>query len=249
MKISAIECVEGTEIPLFSLDVNEDFAFKAYHCGSRCRLKNLEAHYIKKINRQSPIEEAIRFLNNLEITRKQATTRNQNFLLAPIRIDNHKYKNETIIQAFEHFVTSRLGYSKFRRDFKLPSISTSTLLTTKVKKLKKKSVFHSIFSNLSDDRQKICALLIDEVYVKSALESQCRHVFGSALNKPYKLAKTLLCFMVVCTFGGPNFMCKMIPVKELDSEFLYEQTTALLEELKQSLPIRSRSGCNNLRLQ
>ena len=40
--------------------------------------------------------------------------------------------------------------------------------------------------------------------------------------------------MVACTFGGPNFICKMIPVKELDSEFLYEQTTALLEELKQS---------------
>ena len=40
--------------------------------------------------------------------------------------------------------------------------------------------------------------------------------------------------MVACTFGGPNFICIMIPVKELDSEFLYEQTTAILEELKQS---------------
>ena len=40
--------------------------------------------------------------------------------------------------------------------------------------------------------------------------------------------------MVACKFGGPNFICKMIPVKELDSEFLYEQTTALLEDMKQS---------------
>ena len=151
---------------------------------TRCRLKNLKAHYIKKISRQSPIEEAIRFLKNLEITRKQTTILNQISLLAPITIDNHEHKNETIFQAFEHFVTSRLGYSKFRRDFKLPSVSTSTRLTSKVKKLRKNSVFHSIFSNLSDDRQKICALLIDEVYVKSALEYQGGQVFGSAANKP-----------------------------------------------------------------
>ena len=65
VKIVTIECVEGTGIPLFSPDVNEDFTYEAYHCGSRCRLKNLEAHYIKKINRQSLFEEAIRFLNNL----------------------------------------------------------------------------------------------------------------------------------------------------------------------------------------
>ena len=50
VKIAAIECVEGTEIALFSLDVNENFTFEAYHCGSRCRLKNLEAYYIKKIS-------------------------------------------------------------------------------------------------------------------------------------------------------------------------------------------------------
>ena len=67
VKIVAIECVEGTGIPLFSLDFNEDFTYEAYHCGSRCRFKNLEAHYIKKINRQSLIEEAIIILKTLEI--------------------------------------------------------------------------------------------------------------------------------------------------------------------------------------
>ena len=145
MKIVAIECVKRTGIPLFSLDVIEDFTFEAYHCGSRCRLKKFGAYYIKKISRQSPIEEAIRFLKNLEITRKQTTFVNQIFLLAPITIDNHKYKNETIVQAFEYFVTSRLGYSKFRRDFKLPSVSTSTRLTSKVKKLKKFSFSQYLF--------------------------------------------------------------------------------------------------------
>ena len=133
-------------------------------------MKNLEAHYIKKINRQFLIEEAIRFLKNFEITRKQTTILNQIYLLAPIAIGNRKYINETIVQAFEYFVTSRSGYSKFRRDFELPSVSTLTRLTSKVKKIEDFQFFHSIFSNLSDDRQKICALLIDEIYVKSALE-------------------------------------------------------------------------------
>ena len=234
VKIVAIECVEGKGIPLFSLDVNEDFTYEAYHCGSRCWLKNLEALSIKKINRQSLIEEAIRFLKNLEINRKQKTILNPISLLAPIAIGNRKYNNETIVQAFEYFVTSRSGYSKFWRDFELPSVYTLTRLTSKVKKLEDSQFFHSIFSNLSEDREKIGALLIDEVCVKSALEYQGGQVFGSAANKPEKLANTLLCFMVACTFGGPNFICKMIHVKELNSESLYEQTTALLEELKQS---------------
>ena len=157
MKILAINCVKGTRIQPLSLDLNEDFTFEAYHCGSRCRLKKLEAHYMKKINRQFLIEEEIRFLKNLEITRKKIDILNQISLLAPkppIAIGNRKYKNETNVQAFEYFVTSRAGYSKFRRNFKLPSVSTLTRLTSEVKKLKDSQFFHSIFPNLSDDRQK-----------------------------------------------------------------------------------------------
>ena len=144
VKIVAIECVEGTGIPLFSLDVNEDFTYEAYHCGSRCRLKNLETHYIKKINRQSIIEEAIRFLMNLGyvlLNRKQTTILNQISLLGPFAIGNRKFNIETIVQAFEYFVTSRSGYSKFRRDFELPSVSTLTRLTSKVKKLEDSQFF------------------------------------------------------------------------------------------------------------
>ena len=87
---------------------------------------NLEAHYIKKINRQSLIEEAIIFLKTFEINR---TILNQISLLALIAIGNRKYNNETIVQAFEYFVTSRSGYSKFQRDFELPSVSTLTRFT------------------------------------------------------------------------------------------------------------------------
>ena len=56
----------------------------------------------------------------------------------------------------------------------------------KREEIRKLSVFHIIFLNLSDDRQKnlVKNLLIDEVYVKSALQYQGGQVNGSAANKP-----------------------------------------------------------------
>ena len=52
------------------------------------------------------------------------------------------------------------------------------------------------------------------------------------LNKPDKIANTILSSMVVCMRGGPKFLCKMLPVKELDADFLFEQTNILLTAIK-----------------
>ena len=37
-----------------------------------------------------------------------------------------------------------------------------------------------------------------------------------------------------CVFGGPKFLCKLLPVKELNADFLFEQTNVLLENLKEA---------------
>ena len=57
-------------------------------------------------------------------------------------------------------------------------------------------------------------------------------LFGKAVNKPDKIANTILSFMVVCMRGGPKFLCKMLSVKELDADFLFEQTNILLTAIK-----------------
>ena len=35
-------------------------------------------------------------------------------------------------------------------------------------------------------------------------------------------------------YGGPKFLCKMLPVKKLNADFLFEQTNILLENLKEA---------------
>ena len=136
-----------------------------------------------------------------------------------------------MIQAFEYFATSRTLYKRLRDDFKLPSITTLTRLTSKVNNVGDNSFIDSVFSRLNDC-QKSYVLLIDEVYVKSTLTFHGGTLFGSSVNKPDQLASTVLAFMVVCLFGGPKFLVKMLPVCKLDSDFLYSQTIALKNQIK-----------------
>ena len=80
--------------------------------------------------------------------------------------------------------------------------------------------------------EKKCILLLDEVYVKSTLQYHGGTVFGKTVNKPELLANTVLSFMIVCLFGGPKLLYKMLPVKKLDAAFLYQQTELILELIK-----------------
>ena len=75
-------------------------------------------------------------------------------------------------------------------------------------------------------------LLLDEVYVKPMLQYHDGIVFGKSVNKPHQLANTVLSFLVVTLFNGPKFLYKMLRVRELDAEFLFEQTTLILDAIK-----------------
>ena len=75
-------------------------------------------------------------------------------------------------------------------------------------------------------------LLLDEVFVKAMLLYHGGVVFGHTVNKPSLLANTVLSFMVVTLFGGPNFLCKMLPVRNLDAKFLFDQTNLILNAIK-----------------
>ena len=59
--------------------------------------------------------------------------------------------------------------------------------------------------------------VIDEVYVKPALMYHGGTIFGKAINKPNELANTVLCYYIV-TFGGPQFLLRMLPVGGLDKK-------------------------------
>ena len=38
--------------------------------------------------------------------------------------------------------------------------------------------------------------------------------------------------MTVCLFGGPKFVCKMIPVRQLDVQFLFQEAQNLISTLQ-----------------
>ena len=73
---------------------------------------------------------------------------------------------------------------------------------------------------------------MDEVYVKSMLQYHGSEIFGQAINNPSKLVNRVLSYMVVCMFGGPKFLCKILAVKEMRADFLFDQTNTFLKNLK-----------------
>ena len=67
-------------------------------------------------------------------------------------------------------------------------------------------------------------LLIDEVYVKLSFTYHAGSVFGKAKTEQASLASTVLSFMLVSLYGGPQYLCRSLPVCVLNSKFLFEQT-------------------------
>ena len=58
--------------------------------------------------------------------------------------------------------------------------------------------------------------------------------FGKAVNKPALLANSVLSFMIVCLFGGPKLLFRMLLVKQLDADYKYQQTNHISRLIKQA---------------
>ena len=140
------------------------------------------------------------------------------------------YNTEIIVRTFKYYATSQSWNEKLHKDYKLPSTKTLRNLTSKVSKIQDEKFVTGIFSS-TEERQRSCIILVDEVYVKPSLQYHGGHVFGKAENNPDALANTLLSIMVKCMNGGIEFLIKMIPVSKLTSTFLHEQVCAILDIL------------------
>lgn len=132
------------------------------------------------------------------------------------RVGKPLYTPEIIIRAFQYFATSRCLYERLRQDFQSPSKQTLTSITSKVAKID--DGFKSV-----EERQKMCVIMQDEVYVKRMLLYHGGQIFGKSVDDPQRLANTVLGIMVSCMFGGPRFLTKILPIACLNSAFLHEQ--------------------------
>ena len=57
-------------------------------------------------------------------------------------------------------------------------------------------------------------------------------MFGKAVNNLNVLANTVLYFMIVNLFGGPKFLYKMLPVRNLNADFLFNQANSILSSIR-----------------
>ena len=140
------------------------------------------------------------------------------------------YHPEIMVRAFEYFATSRALYNRLKDDYKLPSIRTLTRVTSKVSKISDANFIKRVFDALAEEKRH-CILLFDEVYVKKMMSYHGGTVFGKALNNPGLLANAVLGLMLDCLLGGPSFLAKMLPVRNLTSDFLKEQVELMMKAI------------------
>ena len=213
-------------IPVFLIKIFENLKFECYHAGIRTSIPSLSKNRITIFQHWSQIDEATRYLCQLPIVQKKKVLKEHIDVMSPQVIGKKVYESELLVRAFEYFVTSRSLYNRLRHDYKLPSVKTLTNLTSKVAKLDDLNFLGDIFSKLSDNQKK-CIIIVDEIYIKISLQYHGGSLFGFAENSD-KLAKTVLGIMIKCLYGGPKFLIKMIPVAKLDSAFLYEKVTNIV---------------------
>ena len=210
--IQSIDFAEGTGIPRFMVKISPDFTFSCFHFGVRCSIPSMVRNRITKIKYWTQLEEICRFLRVTEPSHKSQVIQDQLRAMGMTFVGAKKYSVETTVRAFEYFALSRSTYNRLREDFELPSITSLTNLTSKVKSQDDETFITNAFKNLPDDQKK-CFIVLDEVYVKALLQYHGGILFGKAVNKPDQVADTVLSFMVVCLNGGAKILDENVACK------------------------------------
>ena len=142
--------------------------YETFHKGVKCYLKTLSSNRINVLNSWSKLEEIVRHLHLLPSDHKTDIIQHQITAQAPKRIGDSLYDTDIITRAFEYFATSRALYTKLRKDYQLPSISTLAGIASKVSKLNAGKFLDTVFKATAGNKR-MCIILHDEVYVKQML--------------------------------------------------------------------------------
>ena len=220
-------------VPLFVVKISQDLTFENFHLGVRCTATTLSANKITALQTWSAFQENIRFLKCLEVDDKKKVILEQLQAMGTQQVGKPLYTPEMVVRAFSYFATSRCLYERMQHDFQFPSVRTLTRITSKVAKLDEALFSGAVFKSL-EERQRLCVILQDEVYVKKMMLYHGGQVFGRGVDDPSCLAKTVLGIMVSCMFGGPNFLSRILPISKLNSAFLLEQVSLSRDAIEQA---------------
>ena len=101
------------------------------------------------------------------------------------------YSPEVLVRAFEYFANSRSLYRKIRIDFQFPSENTLCRITSTFSKQNSGDLIAKVFNTLSE-KQKVCVLLHDEIYIQKMLQFHGGEIFGKGVNDSSLKAETML---------------------------------------------------------
>ena len=145
-----------------------------------CTVTTLSRINTRRITCWSSLEEAVRFLKNVDDTKHQKKNVIHQHLhmmgLLIVGCFAKIYTTETITRCFEYFAIARTLYSRLCKDYQLPSVRTLTRITSKFSSFTDTQFISNFFGKLPIPKRK-CVILIDEVSVKAGL----RHHGGSII--------------------------------------------------------------------
>ena len=207
-------------VPVFLLEIFENFEYKAYQIGVSCVIPSLSTNRITTLDRWSRLLVSITDLNNMEVSHKKKILADQRRSMGTHYVGKRVYSTETLTRAFEYFAMSRTTYSKLREDYQLPSVTTLTRLISKVGNTDDLTFIKEVVSGVTE-RQRTVIIMADGVHVKSTLPYHGGKVFGRAQNNSnefqYEQVSTIMKYL---TETGANFVAIISDGNRVNKKFV-----------------------------
>ena len=148
-------------------------------------------------------------------------------------LHKRSYSKDDMLDAINIYLRSRNSYRALRDMLTLPCPNTirdyfgKYGLTGGANECR--AAVTNVFRALNDG-QKDCFLSFDEIHIKAAFSYQGKYVMGNAFNtsKPTP-ANCILAVMVNPSYGAPAFVARLVPVKNMTADFLFDIITSVLE--------------------
>ena len=147
-------------------------------------------------------------------------------------LNKNTYSTSDMIEAMNLYLRSRSSYRELRKKLNLPCRNTlykffgNIGIPGGLKECGR--TLDEVFKSLNNG-QKQCFLSFDEISVKASINYQGKYIMGNSFNKAEDPATSMLAVMVNPSFGQPPFVARLVPVHNMDAEFLYEILIEVLE--------------------
>lgn len=152
--------------------------------------------------------------------------------LSKVTPSRRRYSSQSVVFAFCLYFTSPSAYRKLRDSFLiLPNVRYLQHLCQNVsceRGLMDISFLKKELACLTE-KDILVNLLIDEIHVKPRLGYRGEKLIGQASNDPDNLANSIQCFMLSSIMSDTKIVVGMLPVKNMDSEFLLNSTKSIIE--------------------